>query len=170
VQYMGFRYVRLTGYPGIPDFQTLTAHFVNTAVEHVGSISFSDPNLDAVQHITMASALSNLQSVPTDCPQCVAQPDVDVELNATQMIVQLSVALTVAAIARLACRRERRGWLGDAQLAAETMIYNFDMGALYTSFVQTITDTQNQTTGALSDCVPFYGHGNMPADPAWGTA
>jgi hypothetical protein len=85
---MGFRYVRLTGYPGIPDFQTLTAHFVNTAVEHVGSISFSDPNLDAVQHITMASALSNLQSVPTDCPQCVAQPDVDVELNATQMIVQ----------------------------------------------------------------------------------
>ena len=25
-------------------------------------------------------------------------------------------------------------------------------------------------TGATQDCVPWYGHGNQPADPAWGSA
>ena len=70
----------------------------------------------------MAAALSNFQSIPTDCPQ-----------------------------------RERRGWLGDSQLAAETMMHNFDMAGSYTSFVQMINDAQNKTNGAVSDCVPFYG-------------
>jgi alpha-L-rhamnosidase len=67
--YAGFRYARLTGYPGVPTFKTLTAHFVHTDFEMTGSIGFSDPDLTAVQHITRASALSNFQSIPTDCPQ-----------------------------------------------------------------------------------------------------
>ena len=67
--YMGFRYVQLTNYPGVPDFKTLTAHFVHTANEMTGNIDFSDPNLTAVQHITRAASLSNTQSIPTDCPQ-----------------------------------------------------------------------------------------------------
>jgi alpha-L-rhamnosidase len=65
----GFRYVQLTGYPGTPDFQTLTAHFVHTDVEMIGSVAFSDPNLNGVQHITRMASLSNFQSIPTDCPQ-----------------------------------------------------------------------------------------------------
>jgi hypothetical protein len=28
--------------------------------------------------------------------------------------------------------REKRGWTGDAQSAAETLIYNFDMSVAYT--------------------------------------
>ena len=47
--YMGFRYVQLTGYPGVPTFETLTAHFLNTMYDLIGDISFSDPNLNAVQ-------------------------------------------------------------------------------------------------------------------------
>ena len=39
-------------------------------------------------------------------------------------------------------QRERRGWLGDAQLSAETTIYNFDMAASYTKYVQDIQDAQ----------------------------
>jgi alpha-L-rhamnosidase len=132
--YAGFRYMQLTGYPGTPDFKTLTAHFVHTDYELTGAISFSDPMLDAVQHITRTAAMSNFQSIPTDCPQ-----------------------------------RERRGWLGDAQLSAETNMHNFDMAAPYTSFVQQINDQQTPT-GAVGDCVPYYGHGRIPADPAWGTA
>jgi len=141
--YMGFRYVELSGGgPGgalpdgfVPSFETLSAHFVHTDYEMTGDVSFSDPNLDAVQHITRFAAMSNFQSIPTDCPQ-----------------------------------RERRGWLGDAQLSAETNVYNFDMGASYTSFVQQIDDAQDPTTGATQDCVPWYGHGHQPADPAWGSA
>ena len=133
--YAGFRYVQLTGYPGVPDFHTLSAHFVHTDYEMIGGISFSDPMLDAVQHITRTAAMSNFQSIPTDCPQ-----------------------------------RERRGWLGDAQLSAETNMHNFDMAAPYTAFVEQIDDSLNRTTGATQDCVPWYGHGREPADPAWGTA
>ena len=83
--YMGFRYVELSGLPDgiVPSFATLSAHFIHTDYEITGGISFSDPDLDAVQHITRAAAKSNFQSIPTDCPQ-----------------------------------RERRGWLGDAQLSA----------------------------------------------------
>ena len=99
--YAGFRYVSLKGYPGTPDFSTLTAHFIHTDYEFTGSVSFSDPLLTEVQHITRTAAMSNFQSIPTDCPQ-----------------------------------RERRGWLGDAQLSSETNMHNFDMGAPYTSFIQ----------------------------------
>lgn len=132
--YAGFRYVSLTGFPGTPDYNTLTAHFVHTDYEMTGSVSFSDPLLTSVQHITRTAAMSNFQSIPTDCPQ-----------------------------------RERRGWLGDAQLSAETNMHNFDMGAPYTSFIQQIGDSQDPS-GTVQDCVPFYGHGQDPADPAWGAA
>lgn len=67
--YSGFRYVQLTGHPGTPDYNTLTAHFIHTDNEDVGSVSFSDPLLNSIQHMTRASAMSNFQNVPTDCPQ-----------------------------------------------------------------------------------------------------
>jgi alpha-L-rhamnosidase len=67
--YMGFRYVQLTGYPGVPDQQTLSAHFVHTSFEYTGSVGFSDPDLDSVQHITRTASMSNFMSIPTDCPQ-----------------------------------------------------------------------------------------------------
>ena len=67
--YMGFRYVQLTNYPGTPDYSTVTAHFVHTDYEMVGDVSFSDPLLTQVQHITRTAAMSNFQSIPTDCPQ-----------------------------------------------------------------------------------------------------
>ena len=37
----------------------------------------------------------------------------------------------------------RRGWLGDAQVSAETNLYNFDMAAAYTAFVASINDAQH---------------------------
>lgn len=67
-------------------------------------------------------------------------------------------------------QRERRGWLGDAQLAASAVTHMFDTGSAYTTFVQQIRDAQNRATGEVQDCVPWYGHGFEPADPAWGAA
>ena len=43
------------------------------------------------------------------------------------------------------------------------------VGAPYTSFIQQIGDSQDPS-GTVQDCVPFYGHGQDPADPAWGAA
>ena len=67
--------------------------------------------------------------------------------------------------------RERRGWLGDAQLSFATVIHNIDGGAFYTKWIKDLVDTQvydNRTMnakGALPDCVPFYGHGGTESDP-----
>jgi alpha-L-rhamnosidase len=60
--YAGFRYIQLTGYPGTPDSNTLTAHFIHTYNEDIGSVSFSDSNLDAVQHITRKPVFSELSA------------------------------------------------------------------------------------------------------------
>ena len=69
-------------------------------------------------------------------------------------------------------QRERRGWLGDAQLSCETTISNFDMSAFYTKWLRDIRDSQAflGSKGEVPDCVPFYGHGGLPADPAWSAA
>lgn len=69
-------------------------------------------------------------------------------------------------------QRERRGWLGDAQLSTEVTISNFDMGAFYTKFLRDIRDSQVflGNEGQVPDCVPFYNHGGLPADPAWSAA
>jgi alpha-L-rhamnosidase len=133
--FAGFRYVQLSGLPLVPDFNTLEAHFIHTDFELTGDIEFSAPLLNSVQHAARASALSNFQSIPSDCPQ-----------------------------------RERRGWLGDSQLAAEALFHNFDVSAALSAFVQQIDDAQNKATGEVQDCVPWYGHGFEPADPAWGAA
>ena len=69
-------------------------------------------------------------------------------------------------------QRERRGWLGDAQLSFETVIHNVDGGGFYTKWLNDFADTQvydNRTMnsdGALPDCIPFYGHGYTDSDPA----
>jgi hypothetical protein len=47
-----------------------------------------------------------------------------------------------------------RGWLGDAQLTAETNIHNFFMGAPYTAFVQQIYDSLDNETGHIQDWYP----------------
>lgn len=58
-------------------------------------------------------------------------------------------------------QRERRGWLGDAQLSSETNVYNFNMAGAYSNFVALINDAQDNETNATQDCVPWYGHGHQ---------
>jgi alpha-L-rhamnosidase len=66
-------------------------------------------------------------------------------------------------------RDERHGWLGDAHLAAESAILNFDMAAFYAKFLRDIRDAQGKD-GSLPDFVPAFIGGFSPADPAWGSA
>eukprot|EP00698_Gefionella_okellyi_P008493 TRINITY_DN2105_c0_g1_i1.p1 TRINITY_DN2105_c0_g1~~TRINITY_DN2105_c0_g1_i1.p1 ORF type:complete len:1115 (+),score=230.55 TRINITY_DN2105_c0_g1_i1:139-3483(+) len=138
--YFGFRYIQVTGFPGVPDDAAFTAHFVHSDLDYTGSIIFGEHTLlNKIQAATRFAALSNFIDIPTDCPQ-----------------------------------RERRGWMGDAQLSAETDIHNFDMAGAYTKFLQDIKDSQKfymaDYHGAVPDCVPFYNHGGLPSDPSWGVA
>jgi alpha-L-rhamnosidase len=66
-------------------------------------------------------------------------------------------------------RDERHGWLGDAHLAAEESMFNFDMAAFYRKFLLDIRNAQKDD-GSLPDVVPPYTGLLYPADPAWSSA
>ena len=67
-------------------------------------------------------------------------------------------------------QREKNGWTGDAHLAAEACLYNFDMAANYTKWLRDIQDEQ-QTDGVLPCIMPTGGWGYKWGNgPAWDSA
>ena len=67
--YHGFRYVELTGYPGVPAKSAVVAKIVNSDVRPIGGFSASKELLNQIQRITQWGLQSNLHSIPTDCNQ-----------------------------------------------------------------------------------------------------
>lgn len=65
-------------------------------------------------------------------------------------------------------RDERLGWLGDAHLAAEEAILNFDMYSFYVKWLRDIKDCQF-TDGSIPDFVP-HASSNQIGTPAWQVA
>ena len=66
--YDGFRYVEVTGFPGRPTKDSLTAIFFHSNVPVAGHFECSNPLLNRIQQNTLWSYLSNLEGIPTDCP------------------------------------------------------------------------------------------------------
>ncbi|MDD3928084.1 MAG: family 78 glycoside hydrolase catalytic domain, partial [bacterium] len=66
--------------------------------------------------------------------------------------------------------REKNGWTGDAHLAAEEGIYNFDMATTYAKWMEDFQDEQ-QPGGELPGIVPTGGWGyEWGNGPAWDSA
>ncbi|HHV11077.1 MAG TPA: family 78 glycoside hydrolase catalytic domain [Clostridiales bacterium] len=66
--YHGFRYVKITGI-GKKQLLSAKALVMGTALQKIGSFSCSDERLNKLQHNIEWSTVSNMFSVPTDCPQ-----------------------------------------------------------------------------------------------------
>ncbi len=65
--------------------------------------------------------------------------------------------------------REKNGWTGDAAIAAETGIWNFNTRKAYSHFMQILTDTQ-RPDGQLPGIAPTGAWGyNWGSGPAWDT-
>ncbi|MCM3630234.1 glycoside hydrolase family 78 protein [Paenibacillus glycanilyticus] len=65
----GFRYVEVTGYPGVPELTDLEGIVVHTSVESAGHFSCSEPLLNQMQNAYRWSQLTNMHGgVPSDCP------------------------------------------------------------------------------------------------------
>jgi len=66
--------------------------------------------------------------------------------------------------------REKNGWTGDAHLAAETGLYNFDAASAYTKWLNDLKDEQ-RPSGELPGIVPTSGWGyHWGNGPAWDSA
>ncbi len=63
--------------------------------------------------------------------------------------------------------RERRGYTGDGQIAAQAAIYALDVKSFYTKWLNDIADGQNQKTGYVPNTVPYHSGGG---GVAWGSA
>ncbi|MEW6747938.1 MAG: family 78 glycoside hydrolase catalytic domain [Planctomycetota bacterium] len=67
--YHGFRYVEVTGFPGVPSLESVEGCVVHTDVERTGELSCSEPLLQRVHQNILWGQRSNLMGIPTDCPQ-----------------------------------------------------------------------------------------------------
>jgi alpha-L-rhamnosidase len=67
--YHGFRYIEVTGFPGVPTRDDITGIVVHTDLPKTGSIVTSSPALNRLWQNILWTQRANLYSVPTDCPQ-----------------------------------------------------------------------------------------------------
>ncbi len=66
-------------------------------------------------------------------------------------------------------QREKNGWTGDAQLAAEAGLVNYRSAPFYTKWLDDLADTQSDT-GLMTLIVPTGGWGSGARHPAWDSA
>ena len=62
----GFRYVELSGFPGIPTLETLEGRFVRSAVETVGHFTCSSDLINKIHHNITWSFMCSMQGFPQD--------------------------------------------------------------------------------------------------------
>ena len=67
--YHGFRYVEMTGFPGTPALESLEGCVVHSAVRPTGRFLCSHSLINQIHQNVLWGQLSNLMSIPTDCPQ-----------------------------------------------------------------------------------------------------
>jgi alpha-L-rhamnosidase len=129
--YHGFQYVEMTGFPGTPTLENLEGIVVHTDVQKTGDFKCSDKRINKLHSTALWTELSNLYSIPTDCPH-----------------------------------RERCGWLGDAFLTSDMTLYNFEMAAFWSKYIEDIE------TSRRGDIPPNIAPGRRMGgkDPDWGAA
>ncbi len=124
--YHGFRYVEVT-FDKPVTIHDFYGQIVHTDLKKSGSFECSNPTLNSIWKATNNSYLSNMHSIPTDCPH-----------------------------------REKNGWTGDAHIACEFGLYNYDAISVYEKWVKDLVDEQ-RLSGELPGIVPTSGWGY-----AWG--
>jgi len=67
--YHGFRYVEITGWPGIPTTSNFQGKLVYDAMPTTGTFQSSDSTLNGIFHNAWWGIASNYKGMPVDCPQ-----------------------------------------------------------------------------------------------------
>jgi alpha-L-rhamnosidase len=66
--FSGFRYLEVTGYPGIPGLNAVEGLRMNTDLQSSGSFECSNELFNQIQEATLWTFMSNVFSVQSDCP------------------------------------------------------------------------------------------------------
>ncbi|MBQ3140400.1 MAG: family 78 glycoside hydrolase catalytic domain, partial [Clostridia bacterium] len=66
--YHGFQYVEITGLDYEPELSDVVGLNMYSGVDSIGEFSCSDEMLNRLQHLCWWSSVSNIVSIPTDCP------------------------------------------------------------------------------------------------------
>lgn len=93
----------------------------------------------------------------------------DPMLNKIQRATRYSYLSNAQSIPTDCPQREKNGWTGDAQLAAETGLMNFRSAPFYTKWLDDLSDTESPA-GMMSLIVPSGGWGRGDRHPAWDSA
>lgn len=94
----------------------------------------------------------------------------DQTLNALQTCTRWAFIGNFVGIPTDCPHREKNGWTGDAQLAAETGLWNYQAAGSYAQWLDTMADTQ-RPSGQFPGIVPSAGWGyNWGSGPAWDSA
>ncbi|MFC0775236.1 alpha-L-rhamnosidase [Terrimonas alba] len=67
--YHGFRYVEVSGFPGVPTLDNFEGQLVYDALETTGSFETSNATVNAVYKNAWWGIASNYKGMPVDCPQ-----------------------------------------------------------------------------------------------------
>lgn len=65
----GFRYIEVTGYPGVPTKDAITGIVVGSNNPQTGTFQSSNALVNQLQHNIVWGQRGNYLSIPTDCPQ-----------------------------------------------------------------------------------------------------
>lgn len=67
--YYGFRYVRVSGWPGEVDPKQFTAHVIYSDLDRTGYFTSSNKKVNKLYENVLWGQCSNFVDIPTDCPQ-----------------------------------------------------------------------------------------------------
>ena len=67
--YHGFRFVEVTGFPGVPARTAIEGRVVHDDMERIADFTSSNELLNQIHHNVFWGVRGNYRSIPTDCPQ-----------------------------------------------------------------------------------------------------
>ena len=154
------------------------AHAINDTVEVYRPLfTYFGFRYAQVEGFGNASVALTAHFVHSDVPQTGAFGSASPLLNGVQSALRFASLSNLYDVPTDCPQRERRGWLGDAQVSAPAVLANFEPAHLYGKYLRDIADVQADNrlaplsaNGSISDTAPWYHHGIEPAEPGWGYA